>query len=144
VSFTPEFMKAFDVFDRERRAIRTLEDWRAFQKRWFDHTNWPKKSKELITKEGIQKAKRPKVINGRRWSTTYFSYDLTPEARYEYCWTLTVIGAPLQSPNWNTAPRTVENGWRQECGYCEISTGSLGDDTCPQCGRPMYYAWYSD
>ena len=138
--FIPDFMKEFDTFDRQRRSIRTLDEWHSFRKRWFDHTDWPLKSGKQLIKE-MKKDVIPIVLNGRGFAPGHWLYDLSAEARYEYFWTLHVIGDPLLCPDWNKVPRTRETGWQQECAYCQISTWDFGDDTCPRCGRTMYYNW---
>ena len=145
MSITPSFMQHFAKFDRERRSIRTLREWNAFKKKWFDSAAWPGKTKEQLAREDIQRRKKiSKIRDGRRWAPGFWLIDLTAEARYEYFWTLSVIGAPLRDPRWNTITPTAEGGWFQECGYCNISTPDLGSAVCPVCGRTMYYGWIKD
>lgn len=145
MSFTPGFMKAFKAFDRERRSLRSLKEWHAFRKRWFCDEDWPRKSSEQLKSEGVvQRKSISRLRDGRRWAPGFWLFDLTPEARYEYFWTVFVIGSPLEEPRWNKAPRTPATGWQQECGYCQISTWDMGDDVCPRCGRALYYVWAAD
>ncbi|HEY9841629.1 MAG: hypothetical protein ACAI44_35830 [Candidatus Sericytochromatia bacterium] len=146
MSFTPPFMQHFETFDRARRAIHTLEEWQVFKQHWFDKTDWPdKNSKAQLIREDIQKRELiAQIQDGRRWGPGYWLVDLTAEARYEYFWTLYVIGEPLENPRWNTVKRTEASGWYQECRFCEIFTPDLGSEVCPNCGRAMYYVWAKD
>ena len=142
-SFTPKFMADFTAFKRERRSIRNLGEWRKFKKRWFgDRDSWPDKPGGKGAREQIDRLRLiAGVRDGRCWTPWYFVVDLSPEARHQYFWTLNTIGAPLENSNWKTIPRTRDNGWQQECGYCGIATSDLGENKCPKCAREMYYQW---
>jgi hypothetical protein len=144
MSYTPDFMKRFEEFDRERDAIRTEADWTAFVARWFDQTQWPLKPPETLNKEGLQKAAVPKVQEGRRWAPVFTHFDLTPEARYEYFWTINTVGNRFKFPQLKEEHRTAMGAWVKECGFCEISTAEPGSDKCPQCRRPLYDVWAPD
>lgn len=145
MSFTPQFIKAFKTFDFERRSLRSLKEWHAFRKRWFRDKDWPTKSSGQLRSEGVKQRRLiSKIRDGRRWAPGFWRIDLTPEARYEYFWTLYAIGSPLECTRWNTVPRTSATWWHQECGYCQISTWDLGGDICPSCGRTLYYVWAAD
>ena len=131
----PEFMRRFDAFDADRRAVRTPADWRAFRDKWLDAAHWPMKTSEQRAAEARGK-QGPVELGGRRWSYTTWVYDLTPEARYEYFLTLTTVGNPLLFMRGPDEPPTApRRGWAQECPYCEISTAEIGDETCPRCQR---------
>lgn len=86
----------------------------------------------------------PVKLGGRSWSYTFGSYDLTPEARYEYCWTMAKVGSPLKFPHEAGRKKKPKEGWRQECPYCEISTDELGEAVCPKCGRELADVRYAD
>ncbi|MBI3552161.1 MAG: hypothetical protein HY077_06560 [Elusimicrobia bacterium] len=140
-------MKAFKTFDCERRSIRSLKEWYAFQKRWFRDEDWPTKSSEQLRSEGVKQRKLiSRIRDHRRWTAVVWMIDLTPEARYEYFWTRYVIGLRLEGPLWKKKPlqRTFAMGWHKECGYCQISTWDRGDDICPQCGRALHYVYVAD
>jgi len=142
VAFQPPFMERIAEFDKERRQLHTLEQWRTFAAKWFDTAQWPMKSPEQQKRESSYK-QGPFTLGGRQWGYTTWVYDLTPEARYEYFATLRGIGDPLRFPEATNAPRRPEDGWRQECPYCEISTSDLGDAVCPRCGRELIYESYA-
>ena len=82
MGFIPEFMKDFDNFDSQRRAIQTLDEWYSSRKQWFDHTDWPWKSGKQLVKE-MKRDVIPIVLNGRRFAPGHFMYDLSAEARHE-------------------------------------------------------------
>ena len=126
----PEFMKRRAAFDREREAVRTMEDWNQFETKWFDSKDWPRRPPPE-RREGL-------ILGGRAWAPTFWVYDLAPEARYEYFFTLRTVGDAARG--WR--PEPGQEGWRQECPFCEISTGDIGDATCPQCGRRLISVFY--
>ncbi len=145
MSFTPKFMRSLRSFDRERRALRTAAEWYAFRMRWFDREKWPEKPRDQIGKELTEGHQLVSEIrDGRRWAPGIFTIDITPEARYHYFWTLNTIGQPLLDPRWSTIKKSPETGWRQECGYCFISTQDQGEPTCPRCGRELYWQWVAE
>jgi hypothetical protein len=131
-------MERFAEFDVERREVRTLEQWRNFAAKWFDRAQWPQKSPEQLQAESTNK-QGPFSLGGRTWGYTSWVYDLTPEARYEYFATLRGIGDPLRFPDATRQPHRAEDGWSQECPYCEISTTELREPVCPRCGRELIY-----
>ena len=138
MNFDPQFMLQRDLFYKERQAVRSLEDWRSFYKKWLDNSSWPTKPPELIREEGLKKL-GPVLIGGRIWGFTSFNDDISPEARYEYVFTMKTIGDPLKFPHEAELPRTAAEGFSQHCPYCELSTNDVGDDICPQCGRKLVY-----
>lgn len=141
--FKPPFMQRFDEFTRERDQVRSVEDLEAFNRKWFTAAAWPTKTAEQYTQDQAHK-RGPLKLGGRSWS--YFSdgLDLDPVARYEIQFTLHQVGDPIVFPHMAGVPRDATAGWVQECGYCEISTRELGDETCPRCGRKLYYANYTE
>ena len=96
--YQPEFMQRFKEFKAEHGCVRTLEDWAAFQRELFDTSAWPTKSPEQLTSESLGK-KDVFVLRGRTWGYTTTTYDITPEARYEYVWTWHSIGDPVKFPH---------------------------------------------
>ena len=143
IASLPNFTQHLKKFRADLAGVKTIEDWLTFQKEWFDTANWPKKSRDQRASESAKK-RGPVKIGGRTWSYTNWTYDLSPEARYEYFWALRMVGAPLKFPDWHKSPKIAANGWRQECPYDEISTDGIGDSTCPKCGRKLVLTWYSD
>ena len=142
--FQPEFMRKIEEFKAERERVRTLENWQAFQKRWFDTSHWPRKSRQQLATESLGK-QGPFVLRGRTWSYSTTTYDLSPEARYEYSWTCHTVGDPLRFPHLKGRPEPPPGEWwEQECPYCEISTREIGEETCPQCRRELVYVYFSD
>jgi len=142
--FQPEFMQRIEEFRAERERVRTLEGWLAFQKKWFDTSGWPVKSSEQLAAESLGK-RGPFVLRGRTWGYTTLTYDLTPEARYEYTWTWHTVGDPIKFPHLKDRPTLPPGeGWEQECPYCEISTRDLGEEECPICRRQLVYVSYAD
>jgi hypothetical protein len=143
MAFEPNFMKRLDEFKADQNRIRTIQDWIAFTKKWFPRDQWPQKSKDQLAAESKSKM-GPVSIGGRMWNYTFWSYDLTPESRYEYFWTIKKVGDPIRFPHEQYKEKRAENGWRQECPYCEISTDELGEATCPICARKLIYVGYAD
>lgn len=143
MSFEPVFMTKFDEYQSEKGKVRTVADWIAFKKRWFDKADWPRLTPQQ-TQERSRHKRGPVEIGGRTWSYTNFAYDITPEARYEYFFTLSGIGAALAFGITAAQAKTAERGWRQECPFDEISTDEIGDETCPKCGRKLVYTQYAD
>jgi len=93
----PEFMKRHDAFDADRSAVKTVDDWEAFSARWFPTRDWPRKSAADLAAEAPRK-RGPVALGQRKWWYTYWTYDLTPEARYEYFYTVATVGDPLRFP----------------------------------------------
>lgn len=124
MSFNPKFMRSFKTFDRE---------------------SWPEKPADPL---GREVAERPQAIakirDGRRWAPSFWTIDLSPEARYQYFWTLRAIGAPLEDPASFGLRRTPGSRWQQECGFCGIATSDDGDLACPPCGRELYWEFVAD
>ncbi len=145
MAYEPEFMKRFEEYNKEKQAIKTLEDWRRFKKKWFDWQNWPRKTAAQQREYEI-KCKNPIQAGGRTWHHTLLLLDITPEARYEYSVTSDEIGFPLAFPNGIHKPQDLSNtyGWSQECPFDEIATDEIGDEICPVCGRKLIYVWTGD
>jgi hypothetical protein len=57
----PEFMLKFEAFDADRRSVQTLDEWLAFQRKWFDQSQWPTKSLEQMGAETMRKRGPPFV-----------------------------------------------------------------------------------
>jgi hypothetical protein len=135
----PEFMRHLSRFREDRDRVRTVEEWRAFNARWFDVGKWPKKTHAQLKEEADHK-RGPIDLGGRRWSYTTWVYDLTPAARYQYFAARQEVGLPLLFPEPRPkegAPR--DEGWSQSCPFDEITTAELGAEICPKCGRPLLY-----
>jgi hypothetical protein len=143
MAYLPDFMRRFDEFARERDAVRTRDDWRALDRKWLDSSTWPKKTPDQYAADQARKH-GPVRIGGRTWSFFSDGLDLDPLARYVLHDTVHRVGSPLVFGHRGDAPKEASAGWVQECGYCEITTHELGDETCPQCGRKLHYANYSE
>lgn len=141
--FEPEFMLKPEQFRSDREEVRTLDDWKAFNKKWLIRISWPKKSPDVQRAEA-QKKKGPVLIGRRLWSFTNFNFDISAEARYEFFFALRTVGWPLKFPDQVELPKTAENGFYQECPYCEIATTEIGEEICPQCERKLLYHRFSD
>ncbi|WP_373000598.1 hypothetical protein [Lutispora sp.] len=139
--YVPSFMNYLDEYNKQKRNIHTVDDWVKFRNEWFDESQWPLKTPFQLTEESLRK-RGPKKIAGRLWVYTTYMYDISPEARYEFFSALYNIGHPLLF-NYS-GPKTAENGWNQNCPYCEISTNEIGDDTCPVCTRKLLYSRVMD
>ncbi len=138
--FEPEFTIRSEEYGRDKERVRSIEDWRAFAKKWFNQSKWPKKDAGQIAAESSRRLKSgPLRLGGRTWSYTTHYYDISPEAEYEYSSTVWQIGNEICFPEGRNSPKRAEDGWCQECPYCEISTAELGEATCPQCGRKLIY-----
>jgi len=136
--FNPDFMLKPEQFQRDRKKVLSLDEWKAFYKKWLDTKSWPKKSPDVRREEGKRK-RGPVWLGGRLWGFTNFNYDISPEARYEYFFALRTVGGPLKFPDEVELAKTAENGFYQECPYCEIATDQIGEEDCPQCGRKLLY-----
>ncbi len=141
--YLPEFMRRFEEFARERDAVRTLEDWQVLNLTWFDRSSWPRKTPDRYAEDQARK-RGPVQLGGRTWRFFSDGLDLDPVARYELHDTIHRVGDPLVFPHLLATPREALAGWVQECGFCEITTDELGDETCPQCGRRLHYANYTE
>jgi hypothetical protein len=146
MAFEPAFMIRTEEYQRDKEQVRSIDDWVAFAQKWFDESDWPVKNAAQIESETLRKRElcsgRP---GGRRWSPASFTYfDFSPEARYEYFLTLAEIGASFTFPERSSGPWKPEEGWSQECPYCEIATREIGDETCPNCHRRLLYSRCAD
>jgi len=141
--YQPAFLREYGAFARERAEVRTVEEWTAFSRRWLDSSAWPTKTPEQYAQDQARK-RGPVRLGGRSWSFFSDGLDLDPVARYELLATVHRVGSPIVFPHLAEAPREAEAGWVQACGYCEMSTRELGDETCPRCGRPLYFANYTE
>ena len=139
MSFKPVFMSKLDGFYAESRRLRTPDDWSAFERKWFDRSNWP-----LRQGGGGTGRRSPRDIGGRLWSPTAWSFDLTAEARYHYFAVLLGVGTAIRFPDLKPPDKGRSEHWSQHCPYCEISTFDLGDGNCPVCGRALLYEYVED
>ena len=128
----PEFMIRFEDFNAELKKVQTSQDWLKFQHKWFSFENWPRNQKPS--------GALPGVLDGRRWSPTWWAYDLEPEARYVYFASRWVINLRLNQGL--LSPNPKGRGWAQECPFCQISTRDIGVELCPTCSRRLIYAYY--
>jgi hypothetical protein len=140
---TPEFRQKFEEYSREKLQIKNLQDWAEFAKKWFPSVKWPRKTPQQLGCES-QGKKGPIKLGGRVWSYETYAYDIKPEDRYEYIYTLKTIGDALRFPDEQISSKIASEGWRQECPFCEIETGEIGEDVCPLCGRKLVFKRYSD
>jgi len=144
VVFEPEFMRRRDEYLREKARIGTLEDWRRFQRKWFDRKRWPEKTAEQLASESQQKSV-PLRSGGRLWAHMTIVWDISPEARHELFSTLHAVGDPIEAPHLFEPPRGErwrQSNWSLQCGFCEISTFDDQKEAmvaCPQCGRALYW-----
>jgi|GEM_PF-5454229 len=141
--YLPEFMIQFQKYSQEKQNIKTYNDWQKFKRKWFDKKNWPQKTPSQLAEESKNKI-GPFKIGGRLWGYTTYIYDITPEARYEMFSVLRNLGEPLVFTDEKYIPKTANNGWSQDCPYCEISTTDIGDEICPKCSRKLLYALAAD
>ena len=141
--FQPEFMLRFDEYTRQRDAVRTVEDWTALSRGWFDHSVWPRKTPDQCQQDQARKHS-PVRIGGRSWSYFVDGLDLDPAARYELHDAVHRVGSPLVFPHMEGVLKEASAGWEQRCGYCEITTHELGDETCPRCGRRLHFANFTE
>ncbi len=125
MSFHPAFMKQFAEFDADRQGVKTLEEWDYFSKKWFDQSNWPLKTPQQLAQEQSHKHS-PLSLQGRLWGYTSYTYDISPEARYELFSTLSNVGDPIRFPHLMNIPKTKDSPWTQQCPWCEISTEEIG------------------
>ena len=134
----PEFASNRPAYNADKAKVVTLEDWVAFSQKWFPWKTWPRKSDAQVRAEAP--GKRGWLdLGGRRWSYVNYVYDLSPEDRYEYIYTERMLGDPLRFPQGKDDPKTADEGWAQQCPYCEITTTQIGADVCPQCGRKLAF-----
>lgn len=133
----PEFMLKFKEFDADRQRVRNLDDLMAFEKKWLDSSQRPEKSRDQHAAESSRK-KGPLRLAGRFRSYSYYTYDITPEARYELFATLLTLGTAIRFPHLKPFEAPKER-WMQWCPYSEISTAEKGEETCPQCQRTLLY-----
>ena len=134
MTYVPEFMLRYAEFDAERTRVRTLDEWIAFRRKWFDPAQWPRKSARQLGAEAMA-GRGVLDLGGRAWSRTQYVYDITPEARYELFATVANTGDPIRFPHTGGPGDATQSGRAYECPFCEISTRERGGRTCPQCGR---------
>ena len=139
MAFEPAFMSQLEAYYAEAQRLGSLEDWTTFEQRWFDRAAWPQRQCA-----GARTVRHPQAIKGRRWMQTFFSYDLTAEARYHYFAVLLAFGTPLRFPGLSYDPKGTDEHWTQHCPHCEISTHDLGDQRCPLCTRVLLYEYLED
>lgn len=138
MSFEPRFIRQFAEFQASRTRVKSLEDWTRFSRYWFDKSDWPMKRPQQYSQEQAKK-QGPVTLKGRRWSYTFYTYDISPQARYELFATLSKVGDPIRFPHLSHLPKTTPSRWTQQCPWCEISTEEIGPEVCPLCDRPLLY-----
>lgn len=141
--FVPPFMQQLDVFRAERDQARDLTGWKQFQRKWLNNATWPTKSDDQVRREQAGRVS-PMRLGGRLWGWKGDRVDISPEARYEYFWTIEVVGRPLRFPDEATLPRTSAQGFYQYCPYCEIMTDDIGPEECPTCARQLLYGRWAE
>jgi len=147
MSYEPLFMKGWEKYIKDQSNVKTKNDWIEFRRKWYDEDEkkWPKKTPQQRAEESTKK-RGPIKIGGRTLVHVSYPFDLTSEARYELMKTSTEIGLRLVLPNGYHSPQESgdNQGWMQECPYCEIATHEIGDENCPICTRKMIYIWVGD
>jgi hypothetical protein len=136
-------MQELDRFRAERDQLRDLPGWKLFQRKWLNNATWPTKSDDQVRREQAGRDS-PMRLGGRLWGWLSDRDDISPEARYEYCWTLEVVGRPLRFPDEAELPKTSAMGFYQYCPYCEIATDEIGSEECPTCGRQLLYGRWAE
>ncbi len=139
--YCPDFVVKSAEYENEKQQVKTEKDWIVFRNKWFDISNWPEKQADQLAKESLNK-KGPLLIGGRKWGYRTLICDISPEARYEFCYTYYTVGYKFIFPEYMDEPKTARNGWSQECPFCEISTHEIGDEECPICKRKLIYSKY--
>jgi hypothetical protein len=142
MSYEPEFMRQPQAFAAACDAVRSVDDWIALCRDWFDTARWPRKSPENIALNCARK-RGSMVIDGRTWAYTSSVFDLSPAARYEYTKAFSLIGDPLRFPAPAIEQRSAGDGWALECPYCELVTVELNikapkKSMCPNCRRRLW------
>lgn len=140
--FVPDFMVRTEEYEREKHEVRDVSSWAAFARKWFPTAAWPRKQSEDAAT--IPRVGKPLWLGGRTWRRVSYSYDITPEARYEFIYTKCTVGDPVKFPHERNSRRTSSDGWRHECPYCQIETSDPGDELCPSCGRTLVFTRATD
>jgi len=133
MSYTPPFMDQKLEYETEKNKVKSLDDWIAFSKKWFNCETWPARLAN----------QQPKVVlpSDGNWSRSFWIYDLTPEARYEYFSVLHTLGLQIRSPNYLPS---LANGCGKECPYCEMVSFDYEPELCPLCHRKLVYVVIND
>lgn len=140
--FEPAYMKQLDQLYSEAGQLKYLTDWFEYTQKWFDQRNWPVRSPQEL---GNSRIKLPAIIEGRHWSRSTWTCDLTDEARYHYFSILLGVGLKIQFPKLRKPnAKDLTEPWQLYCPFCEISTHQAGSEHCPVCDRILLFEYMED
>lgn len=146
IRYVPSFFRNLEEYNKSKKEVKTLDDWRAFKKKWYDDCEiWPNKNDKLgLAEQNLRHGTFE--AGGRKWGYIYHPLDLDPGALYEFIRTETEIGLPLALPNGIHSPQQADSNrnWQQECPHCDIWTSEIGEEVCPVCGRKLLYQRVGD
>lgn len=139
MALEPAFMLHLETYYAEAHRLTSVDEWAAFEQKWLDPAGWPQRQRPA--ERSIDLNQR---LDGRGWMPTFWSYDLTAEARYHYFAVVLGVAAAVRLPH--LRPPIDKAGqqdkhWAQHCAYCEISTHEIGDRHCPVCNRSLFYEY---
>lgn len=143
--YRPDFARKYNEYSEEKSKVRSIDEWVAFSKKWFDQHEWPKKTPEQISKETQEKRHLTHdPLGGRMWAYIMYPFDLSPENNYEFHSTSYYVGFRITECQLFHSPKDPHDEiyWEQECPYCAISTTDIGGELCPVCGRRLIYQIY--
>lgn len=130
---SPNFLSAdHEIYEAEKRTIHTLEDWIAFDNKWYP--DFP----HMEHKHFIERNTVRKIPKG--WNEQALNYAISREAKYEMMSTRYTIGYPLLFPHLYN--KEALNGQKTNlirsfiCWYDEIFTTETTAH-CPVCNRKL-------
>jgi hypothetical protein len=86
-TFRPNFMENFATFDAERKLVKTLDEVRDFNNRWFRSEEWPQwrtpDEWAGVSRQAQHNRDRAVSITGMGWAPKMISYAFDGETRYE-------------------------------------------------------------
>ena len=141
MAYEPDFMTRFDHFSEDIKQLKNEQDWLEFRSKWLDQTDWPHRKKpfDQPTNRTVQS------LQNRIWVKSFWAYDLSPEARYEYFSVLLGVGMDIRFPHLKRPDaQNLAKPWTLYCPYCEIVTEQPGSQQCPICDRDLLFDYLED
>jgi hypothetical protein len=129
-------LKNHELYEMEKTNLKTKEEWQAFQMKWFELYDWPRKSDEEQKAELAGKI--PLEKDGYIWKYYPRLFDIPAEISFEYASTCADMKKSLEAETYEEIMKQEKPG--RICPYDGISSMNATMEICPFCGRRLFHS----